>query len=224
MRASMGGWVEKSAMKPGLSEMPDDWKAFGSSPGSSPPRRRSADTIGPRRAHEVRRARVRPELPLAREPRHDDRGEDAEHDLADDDGDVVAGAHAALGPEDRLVDEVADHAREEDDEGVHHALDERERDHVAVGHVRHLVARGPPRLPPSSSSGAARWRRRRARSRGRRPWRRRWARPRRPRPPACRCRPFPPGGARCPRATARPRSAACRSPARPWTTWPWAST
>jgi len=30
---------------------------------------------------------------------------------------------------------VADDAREEEDEGVHHALDERQRHHVTVGHV-----------------------------------------------------------------------------------------
>ena len=33
-------------MNPALSEMPEDWNALGSSPGSSPPRRRSAATIG----------------------------------------------------------------------------------------------------------------------------------------------------------------------------------
>ena len=37
---------EKSAMKPALSVMPNAFIAFGSSPGSTPPRRRSALTIG----------------------------------------------------------------------------------------------------------------------------------------------------------------------------------
>jgi hypothetical protein len=42
--------------------------------------------------------------------------------------------------EDHGVDEIADDAREEHDEGVHHALHQRQSDHVAVGHVRDLVA------------------------------------------------------------------------------------
>ena len=140
MRSSMGGWLEKRAMIPGLSEMPEDWNAFGSSPGSSPPRRRNAETMGlgvPRNAAapaSARNSRWRENhaTMIGRE--------NAEHDLAHDDGDVVAEPHAAFGPEDRPVDHVADDAREEDDEGVHHALDEREGDHVAIGHVGDLVA------------------------------------------------------------------------------------
>ena len=51
-----------------------------------------------------------------------------------------AGPVAVLGLEHDLVDDVADDAREEDDEGVDHALDQRQRDHVAVGDVGDLVA------------------------------------------------------------------------------------
>ena len=39
-----------------------------------------------------------------------------------------------------LVDDAADDAREEEHEGVHDALDQRERDHVAVGDVADFVA------------------------------------------------------------------------------------
>ena len=46
MRASIGGWVENSAAKPGLSLIPDAAIDFGNSPGSIPPRRASAFTIG----------------------------------------------------------------------------------------------------------------------------------------------------------------------------------
>ncbi len=38
------------------------------------------------------------------------------------------------------VHRVTDHAAEEHHKGVHHALDQRHGDHVAVGHVGHLVA------------------------------------------------------------------------------------
>ena len=47
MRCSIGGCVENSAMMPALSVMPEAWIDCGSAPGSSPPSRRSALTIGP---------------------------------------------------------------------------------------------------------------------------------------------------------------------------------
>ena len=53
--------------------------------------------------------------------------------------DEIAGTGAALGTEHRAIDDGADDARQEDDERVDDALDQRERDHVAVGHVRYLV-------------------------------------------------------------------------------------
>jgi hypothetical protein len=66
---------------------------------------------------------------------------DAQQDVHHDGGDQVADARAvAVVLQQHAVDEVADDARDEDDEGVHHALDQRHRHHVAVGHVRDLVA------------------------------------------------------------------------------------
>ena len=91
-------------------------------------------------AHVLRRAGVGAEFALAREPGDDDRGGDAEHDFAGDNGDEVAnaGAFAVIFQYD-LVDKIPDHAGKEHHEGVDHALDQRERDHVAVGDVRHLM-------------------------------------------------------------------------------------
>ena len=51
---------------------------------------------------------------------------------------------------------VADHARQEDDEGVDHALDQRQRHHVAVGDVRELVAEHRLDLLARSSTAAGR--------------------------------------------------------------------
>ena len=94
----------------------------------------------PRVAEVLCRARVGAELPPPREPRDDDRGEDPEQDLADHDGDEEAGPGAALGAEHRPVDDRPDDAREEDHEGVHDALEQGHRHHVAVRDVRDLVA------------------------------------------------------------------------------------
>jgi len=70
-------------MKPGLSEIPDDWKAFGSSPCSSRPGG-AAPTHGPGRAQKFRRPATAWNS-LGRENHARYRSEDAEHDLADDD-------------------------------------------------------------------------------------------------------------------------------------------
>ncbi|CAM4434057.1 hypothetical protein BOPS111487_21195 [Bordetella pseudohinzii] len=92
------------------------------------------------RAQQLGRAGVGAVFALAREPGHDDGGQHAEHDLTDDHGDVEARPGAALGAEDGAVDEITDHARQEDHEGVDHALDQGEGDHVAVGDVGDFVA------------------------------------------------------------------------------------
>src|SRR5687767_828762 len=72
---------------------------------------------------QLRAAGVGAELALAREPHDDHAREDAEHDLRDDHGDEKRGAMAALGLEHDAVNRVTDDARQEDDEGIHHALD-----------------------------------------------------------------------------------------------------
>ncbi len=79
------------------------------------------------------------ELAAAREPHDDDAGEDAEHQFGEDGRDEVADARAVLVLQDGLVDEVAEDPREEHHEGVHHALDQCQGDHVAVGDVTDLV-------------------------------------------------------------------------------------
>ena len=87
-----GRMAREEARAGGPSAMPKAWSACGSAPGSRPPRRRSAAIIGRGEPSSARRTRVGAELALAREPRDDDRGEDAEQDLADEHGDVVAHA------------------------------------------------------------------------------------------------------------------------------------
>src|SRR6266571_767824 len=93
-----------------------------------------------RRAEQPRRARVGAELALARKPHHDDRGEYPEYDLTDDHRDVETRSDAALGAEYGLVHDEANDARQEIHEGIEYALDEGQRDHVAVGDVADLVA------------------------------------------------------------------------------------
>ena len=80
------------------------------------------------------------EFAAAREPHHDDGGQDAQHDIGDDAGHIVGNAGAFFVLEHHAIDEVADDAGEEHHEGVHYALDEGEGDHVAVGDVADLVA------------------------------------------------------------------------------------
>ncbi len=94
-------------------------------------------------AHEAGGTRIGAELALAAEPGHDHRGQETQHDVEHDGGDHVADAGAGVVlvvAAQEAVHRVADHAREEHDEGVHHALDQGHGDHVAVGDVGHLVA------------------------------------------------------------------------------------
>src|SRR5690606_22872496 len=63
----------------------------------------------------------------------------AEHELRDERGDEKRRTVTALDLEYHAIDEVTDYAREEDHERIDYALDERERHHVAVGDVAHLV-------------------------------------------------------------------------------------
>ena len=89
---------------------------------------------------QLRAARVRTELTLPREPHHDHRGEDAEQDLRDEARDEEAGPRSALIAQQHAIDDEADDAREEDDECIHDALQQRERHHVAVRYVADLMA------------------------------------------------------------------------------------
>ena len=79
-------------------------------------------------------------LTEAGEPHDDDAGGDPEDDFRHEHHDVVAEAQAALAvAAQEAVDHVAHHPGGEDDEGVDHALDQAEGDHVAIGHVADLV-------------------------------------------------------------------------------------
>ena len=60
--------------------------------------------------------------------------------MGDDGGDEKSRTVPAFGFEDQPVDQMTDHAGDEDDEGVHHPLNQRQCHHVAVGDVGHLVA------------------------------------------------------------------------------------
>ena len=142
MRSSIGGWLENSAIRPlgraadahGLQRLRHLARVQPAQAGQRVDHRLLA-------AHQPGGAGVGAELALAREPGDDHRGDEAEQDVHHDGRDEVAGADAvAVVLQDHAVDEVADDARDEDHEGVHHALDQRHRHHVAVGHVRHLVA------------------------------------------------------------------------------------
>ena len=142
MRSSIGGWLENSAISAagpgadahGLQRLRHLARVQPAQAGQRVDHRLLA-------AHQAGGAGVGAELALAREPGHDHRGDEAEQDVHHDGGDEVADADAvAVVLQDHAVDEVADDARDEDHEGVHHALDQRHRHHVAVGHVRHLVA------------------------------------------------------------------------------------
>ena len=113
---------------------------FGSSPGGNPPRRASACIIGCGVPSNLRTAGVGAKLASAREPRDDDASQHAEDDLGDDHRDEIAGPAAALGTKYDAVDEKRNHARQKYDEGIDHALDQRQRHHVPVGDVRKLMA------------------------------------------------------------------------------------
>ena len=60
--------------------------------------------------------------------------------MRDDRGNPECRAMPALDFEYDTVDHMANHARQEDDEGVDHALDQRQRHHVAVRDVAYLMA------------------------------------------------------------------------------------
>ena len=74
--------------------MPKASTLLGSSPGTMPPRRASALIIGCLRPMQLARPGVGAEFALAREPGHDDRGDEAQHDVEHDGGHVVADAGA----------------------------------------------------------------------------------------------------------------------------------
>ena len=73
---------------------------------------------------------------------HDDhRGQHAEHDLQHEESEVIAHARTFLILENHPVDKPANDPRNEDHESVDDTLDQRQRDHVAIGHMGHLVAK-----------------------------------------------------------------------------------
>ena len=74
-------------------------------------------------------------LPPAREPEHDHAGQEAQYQFRHDGHRVVTQSVTALGLEYHPVHGVADDACQEHDEGVYHALDHGQGDHVAVGHM-----------------------------------------------------------------------------------------
>jgi hypothetical protein len=124
MRCSIGGWVANKAPQPPMEQ----------------PRQRVLHRH--RAAQQGGGTGVGAEFALAREPGDDDRGQQAEHDFADEHGDHVADAGAAVvaAAQQHLVDEEADHPRHEHHERVDHALDQGQRDHVAIGDVGDFVA------------------------------------------------------------------------------------
>ena len=80
---------------------------------------------------------------MTRKPGHHNRGGKAQHDVEHDGADVIANAGAgvaAAAAAQKAVDGVTDHARQEHHKRIHHALNQRHRDHVAVGNVGNLVA------------------------------------------------------------------------------------
>ena len=97
-------------------------------------------------AGELRAAGVGAELAEPREPGDDDGAEDREGDVEHerrDEVDEVGDAPSLLVAAEELGDEEGEDAGEEHREGVHDALDERHRHHVAVGDVGDLVAEDP---------------------------------------------------------------------------------
>ncbi len=91
-------------------------------------------------AGEVRAAGVGLEFPVAGEPHHDHGRQDGEQDLSEYGHDVVGRAMALLGLEDQAVDQVPDDSGEEDDEGVHHPLEQGQGYHIAVGYMADFMA------------------------------------------------------------------------------------
>ena len=94
-------------------------------------------------AHQLRGASVGTEFAVARKPGHNDGSGKTQHDIEHDGADVVTDAGtgiAAAAASQEAVNGIANHAREENHEGVHDALDQRHGDHVAIGHMGNLVA------------------------------------------------------------------------------------
>ena len=93
-------------------------------------------------AHQRSSSRVRAELAFAREVHHNDGGENAKENLEHNAANHVANADPALivVPAQKAVDGVACDAGKKDHEGVEHALNQRQRDHVAILDVGNLVS------------------------------------------------------------------------------------
>src|SRR5438552_11340201 len=98
-----------------------------------------SDHVGSSR--ELRAPAVRAEFSLAREPKDDEAGEDAEHDLRHDNRYEKRRAAAVIRTEESTIDEVSNDARQEDHERVDHALDQRQGHHVPVCYVTDLVTK-----------------------------------------------------------------------------------
>jgi hypothetical protein len=78
---------------------------------------------------------IGPELALPAEPHHDDGRQNAQHQLGNDGRDPERRTVTSLGLEHHAVHKVPDDPRKENHEGVHHSLNQRQRHHVAIGHV-----------------------------------------------------------------------------------------
>ena len=104
-----------------------------------------------RRAQETRRTGIRRVFALAREPKDDERREDAERELQhhhEEEVEPAAVAPALALPLPGIREDGRENARDDDHEGVEDALHERERHHVAVRHMAHLVAENGAQLLP----------------------------------------------------------------------------
>ena len=91
----------------------------------------------------MRSARIGAEFTLAAEPGDHHGGGEAQNNVQHDGGDVVADARAAalvVVFAKKAIYGVTDHAAEEDDKGIHHALDQGHGHHIAVGNVGYFVA------------------------------------------------------------------------------------
>ena len=93
--------------------------------------------------HQLGGAGISPELALAGKPGHHHGRGKPEHDVKHDGGHVVAHAGAAaavVATAQKAVHRIANDPAEEHHKGVHHALNQRHGDHVAIGHVGDFVA------------------------------------------------------------------------------------
>src|SRR5690606_27009530 len=78
---------------------------------------------------------ISPEFPVTGHPHHDDAREDAEYQLRYDHRQEIPDPVTAVVLQHDAVYDVTDDPGQENHECVHNALDEGERDHVAVGDV-----------------------------------------------------------------------------------------